>query len=254
MDGLAMDGLTMHGSAPELSLVAPVLVEVENLRPLVERVREVFEGKLAWELLLVDDGSSDGSAALIRELAREDPRVRGVFHPENRGQTSATSSGIRFVRAPLVATLDADMQNDPFDLLEMHALLGANDAVVGYRVKREDDWVRRFSSRFANGVRNRLTGDSIRDTGCSLKLFRTDAIRAIPLFEGMHRFLPTLLRMHGYQVVEHPVSHHPRLRGLSKYGVWNRAFRSGRDLLAVRWMRSRIIRRLPPGSTTDGAG
>ena len=243
----------MHGKAPELSLVAPVFNEVENLRPLVARVREVLEGKLAWELVLVDDGSFDGSAALIRELAREDPRVRGVFHPENRGQTNATASGIHFARAPLLATLDADMQNDPLDLLEMRERLGANDAVVGYRVKRQDDWIRRFSSRFANGVRNRLTGDAIRDTGCSLKLFRTEAIRTIPLFEGMHRFLPTLMRMHGYQVVEHPVSHHPRVRGQSKYGVWNRAFRALRDLFAVRWMRARIIRRLPPGSTTDGA-
>jgi glycosyltransferase involved in cell wall biosynthesis len=241
-------------TVPELSLVAPVFNEVENLRPLVDRVHEVFDGKVEWELVLVDDGSSDGSTALIREIARSDPRVRGVFHPENRGQTNATASGIRFARAPLLATLDADMQNDPLDLLEMRARLGANDAVVGYRVKRQDNWIRRFSSRFANAVRNGLTGDRIRDTGCSLKLFRTEALRAIPLFEGMHRFLPTLLRIHGYQVVEHPVSHHPRLRGTSKYGVWNRAFRALRDLLAVRWMRTRIIRRLPPECTTDGAG
>ncbi len=241
----------MAAPDPELSLVAPVYNEVENLRPLVERVREVFDRKLSWELLLVDDGSFDGSTALIRQLAEEDGRVRGVFHPENRGQTNAVASGVRFARAPLTATLDADMQNDPLDLVEMHARLAKNDAVVGYRVKRRDDWIRRLSSRFANAVRNGLTGDRIRDTGCSLKLFRTEAIRSIPLFEGMHRFLPTLMRMYGYQVIEHPVSHHPRLRGTSKYGVWNRAFRALRDLLAVRWMRTRIIRPLPPGCTTD---
>ncbi|HRV83036.1 MAG TPA: glycosyltransferase, partial [Planctomycetota bacterium] len=151
----------------------------------------------------------------------------------------------------LLATLDSDLQNDPGDLLAMLETLGDLDAVVGYRIKREDTWLRRVSSKVANGVRNRLSGDQIRDTGCSLKLFRTAAIRDIALFEGMHRFLPTLLRYHGYQVAEFPVSHHPRLAGTSKYGVWNRVFRSFRDLIAVRWMRSRIIR-LPiqgaPGS------
>ncbi len=243
----------MAGSDPELSLVAPVYDEVDNLRPLLARVAHAFDGRVNWELVLVDDGSQDGSAQLIRTLAAEDPRVRGLFHPENRGQTAAMAAGIRAARAGLIATLDADLQNDPIDLLEMRARLGGHDAVVGYRLRRQDTWVRRMSSRFANAVRNRITGDRIRDTGCSLKLFRRDAIRVIPLFEGMHRFLPTLLRWHGFSVVEHPVSHHPRVHGQSKYGVWNRAFRALRDLLAVRWMRSRIIRPLSPGHSTDGS-
>ena len=226
----------------QLSLVAPVYNEVDNLRPLYDRVVEVFQDALHWELVLVDDGSTDGSRELIAQLSREDARVRGVFFAHNCGQTAAVLGGIRASQGALLATMDADMQNDPADLPAMLERLGEHDAVVGYRQKRNDSWIRRVSSKVANGVRNRLSGDQIRDTGCSLKLFRTRAIRDIALFEGMHRFLPTLLRYNGYSVIEHPVSHFPRTAGTSKYGVWNRVFRSFRDLIAVRWMRSRIIR------------
>lgn len=225
----------------ELSLVAPVYEERENLAPLVRRVTEVFGTDLVWELVLVDDGSRDGSRACMRELARRDPRIRTYHHAQNAGQTSALATGFRFARGRLIATLDADLQNDPVDLPAMLAALADNDAVVGYRVKRNDNLVRRTSSRIANSVRNRLSGDSIRDTGCSLKVFRRQALECIPLFEGMHRFLPTLLRMHGQRVIEFPVSHHPRVHGESKYGVRNRALRAFHDLLAVRWMRSRVI-------------
>lgn len=227
----------------QLSLVAPVYDEKDNLEPLYQRVLEVFGERVKWELVLVDDGSKDGSTEVMRDLARRDPRVRCVVFARNCGQTTAMRVGIHSSRAPLVATLDADLQNDPADLPEMIERLGANDAVVGYRVKRNDNFVRRVSSKIANAVRNWLSADSIRDTGCSLKVFRANAIREIPLhFEGMHRFMPTLLRYYGYSVLEHPVSHHARRSGSSKYGVLNRAFRAFRDLLAVRWMRSRIRR------------
>jgi dolichol-phosphate mannosyltransferase len=238
---------------PELSLVAPVYDEEPNLRRLVARVREVFEGRTDWELVLVDDGSRDGSAALIAELAREEPRVRGVFFAHNCGQTTATKAGILHARAPLIATLDADLQNDPGDLPGMLAVLGEHDAVVGWRMKRNDTFVRRASSRIANAIRNRISGDTIRDTGCALKVFRAEAIRSIPLFEGMHRFLPTLLRFHGYSVIEHPVSHHPRTAGVSKYGIANRAWKAFKDLLAVRWMRTRIVK-MPLVTETGRAG
>ena len=227
----------------QLSLVAPVYDEKDNLEPLYQRVLEVFGERVNWELVLVDDGSTDGSTEVMRALARRDPRVRCIVFTRNCGQTTAMRVGIHSSRAPLVATLDADLQNDPADLPEMIERLGANDAVVGYRVKRNDNFVRRVSSKIANAVRNWLSADSIRDTGCSLKVFRAPAIREIPLhFEGMHRFMPTLLRYYGYSVLEHPVSHHARRSGSSKYGVLNRAFRAFRDLLAVRWMRSRIRR------------
>lgn len=225
-----------------LSLVAPVHDELENLEPLVERTREVFGPATTWELVLVDDGSSDGSTERIRGLAAEDPRIVGVFLDRNHGQTAAIAAGIQSARGGLIATLDADLQNDPGDLPAMIDALGEHDAVVGYRAKRNDTWVRRISSRIANGIRNRITRDSVRDTGCSLKVFRAEAIRTIPLFTGMHRFLPTLLRMHGYTVTEVPVSHHPRVHGISKYGIRNRALRAFVDLLAVRWMQSRVLR------------
>jgi glycosyltransferase involved in cell wall biosynthesis len=240
------------GSSVQLSLVAPVFDEVENLEVLHERVASVLGG-ISWELILVDDGSRDGSATLIRRLERADLRVRGVFLARNCGQTAATAAGLQAVRAPLVATLDADLQNDPVDLPAMLAVLGVHDAVVGYRVRRHDSFVRRVSSRIANAVRNQISGDDIRDTGCSLKLFRTEAIRSVPLFEGMHRFLPTLLRYRGYSVVEHPVSHRPRVAGVGKYGIGNRAWKAFKDLLAVRWMRDRMLK-LPIVNERNEAG
>jgi glycosyltransferase involved in cell wall biosynthesis len=227
-----------------LSLVVPVFNEQDGLAALHARIAEVFRERTDWELILVDDGSRDRSPQVIRDLAALDPRVRGVFLARNCGQTSATRAGLRYASGELVATLDADLQNDPADLPAMLAQMDGVDAVVGYRVRRNDNWVRRASSWLANRIRNRLTGDAVRDTGCALKVFRAEALRELPLLEGMHRFLPTLLRYHGYRVVEHPVSHHPRRTGKSKYGIRNRAWRAFKDLLAVRWMRGRI-RRLP---------
>jgi glycosyltransferase involved in cell wall biosynthesis len=244
-----------------ISLVAAAYNEALNLEALYARVREVMGEGRPWELILVDDGSTDGSQDLIRKLSERDPRVYGIFFARNCGQTAALATGIRSAKGELIATLDADLQNDPADLPRLEEMLGNNDAVVGYRQKRRDNLLRRVSTRIANGVRNRLTGDTIRDTGCPLKLFRAEAIQSIPLFEGMHRFFPTLLRYHGFAVVECPVSHRPRVAGVSKYGVLNRVFKSLRDLFAVRWMRSRLIRppiagttpRRPLGARADDA-
>lgn len=226
----------------DLSLVAPVFNEIDNLERLYQRVAEVFGDRTKWELILVDDGSRDGSADTIRALASRDSRVVGAFLAHNRGQTAATAAGVQLARGALVATLDADMQNDPADVPALIDALSTHDAVVGYRVQRNDSFVRRASSGIANSIRNWISKDDIRDTGCSLKVFRAHAIRAIPLFEGMHRFLPTLLRYHGFSVIQRPVQHYPRVAGVSKYGVMNRAFRAFVDLLAVRWMRARRIR------------
>lgn len=234
----------------DLSVVAPVHDEQENLVALHQRVSAALAGRAeSWELILVDDGSRDRSAALIAELAERDPRVVGIFFERNCGQTAAMATGMLLAAGRLVATIDADLQNDPADLPGMLAALGEHDAVVGYRLRRRDNLVRRVSSRLANRIRNRISGDSIRDTGCSLKLFRAEALRVLPYFEGMHRFLPTLLRYHGYSVIEHPVGHHPRSAGRSKYGLRNRALRAFKDLLAVRWMRQRLVR-VPIGAVT----
>jgi len=234
----------------DLSLVAPVFEEQDNLERLYARVVEIFGNKSTWELVLVDDGSKDRSAEMIRDLARRDPRVVGVFFGRNRGQTAATAAGVHLSRGRLIATMDADLQNDPSDLPKMIELIEGHDAVVGWRMKRRDTFVRRASSRIANGIRNWISKDTIKDTGCSLKVFRAEAILAMPLFEGMHRFLPTLLRYHGFSVIEHGVGHHPRTAGKSKYGVMNRAFRALKDLFAVRWMRARLLR-LPIREVSD---
>ena len=227
----------------ELSVVVPVRDERECLPRLCDEIASALAQCGRWELLLVDDGSTDGSRELIVQLAHEDPRVAAVLCDRGRGQTSALCAGFRAARGELVAMLDADLQKDPGDLPGMIARLRRSgaDAVVGYRMRRNDTWLRRLSSRIGNGVRDRLTGDHVRDTGCSLKVFRAEAIRSVALFEGMHRFLPTLLRWYGWQVVEAGVSHRPRLAGRSKYGVLNRAARGLADVLAVRWMRRRII-------------
>jgi len=230
---------------PELSLVVPAHNEEASLPALYARVVEALGDRWRWELILVDDGSRDRTAERATALAKKDPRVRAASLVRNSGQTTATRVGIEMARAPLIATLDADLQNDPADLPAMIEKLEDNrdvHAIVGYRTVRRDNWLRRVSSRIGNAVRNRLSGDDIRDTGCSLKLFRAGPLKSVPLFEGMHRFLPTLLRFHGYRVIEHPVSHRPRVAGESKYGVVNRAWVAFKDLLAIRWMRGRIRR------------
>lgn len=225
-----------------LSLIVPAYDEAPNLEPLFARVLETFGGRDDWELVLVDDGSRDGTGAQIAALAARDPRVVGVRLARNQGQSAALAAGVREARGDVIATLDADGQNDPSDLPLLLARLPGHDAVVGYRLRRQDSFVRRASSRIANAIRNRISRDDIRDTGCSLKVFRAEALRTIPWFDGMHRFLPTLLRYQGFTVVEVPVSHHPRRAGKSKYGIRNRALRAFVDLLAVRWMRERMIR------------
>lgn len=226
--------------APELSVVLPVFDERDNLPALYREIREALEGR-DWELVIVDDGSRDGSEEIALRLAAGDGRVRVLSYGENRGQTAAMLAGIRGARAPLVATMDADGQNDPADLPALLAALGSHDAVVGMRTKRRDGFVRRASSRIANRVRNALTGDTITDTGCSLKLFRRGPALEVPAFRGMHRFLPTLLRLAGHSVIEVPVNHRPRRSGASKYGIRNRLVPATLDLLAVCWMRRRWI-------------
>jgi glycosyltransferase involved in cell wall biosynthesis len=192
----------------------------------------------------VDDGSTDGSLEVLKALKREHPELHIVAFAANAGQTAAFAAGFNAARGPLIVTLDADLQNDPADIPALVSELERSGAaaVAGYRVDRRDSGWRRLQSRIANGVRNRLNRETIRDTGCSLKAFRADALRALPLFNGMHRFLPTLVRMHGGRVTELPVRHRPRRYGRTKYGMWNRVFRSFADALAVRWMQRRVVR------------
>lgn len=228
----------------DISIAIPVYNEIENVEELVNRVEASLEQiSRNWELILVDDGSSDGSYDKIRELKTTRPWLRALKFSQNNGQTAAMAAGIRAARGKLIVTLDADLQNDPADIpILLSGIEQGYDAAVGWRKKRNDNLVRRLSSRFANWVRNLVSSETIKDTGCSLKAFRAEAIKPIELFEGMHRFLPTLVKMNGGRVVEIEVSHHPRKKGQSKYNVWNRVFRSFLDLLAIRWMKWRKLR------------
>ncbi len=230
------------GTLPDLTVVIPVFEERENLEPLVEEIEAVL-GPLGLdrEILLVDDGSRDGSGEKISELARTRPGVRGLHFRENRGQSAAFDAGFKAARGRIVVTMDADLQNDPRDVPRLLEALEGRDAAVGFRRERHDSWIRRVSSVIANAVRNRISGDDIIDTGCSLKAFRRECLEGLKLYTGMHRFLPTLLRIDGYRVIQVPVNHRHRRAGRSKYGVWNRVFRSFEDLLAVRWMKKRRL-------------
>jgi glycosyltransferase involved in cell wall biosynthesis len=190
----------------------------------------------------VDDGSTDGTAAALRRLAQADPRVRLLRLRQNAGQSAALDAGFRAARGAIVVTMDADLQNDPHDIPKLLAALPGHDAVCGWRVDRQDPWTKRVASRVANRVRDRVTRDGVHDTGCSLKVFRREALGRLRLYRGMHRFLPALLQMEGLLVAEVPVSHRPRRAGVSKYGNWQRLWTGLADLWAVRWMARRRLR------------
>jgi len=230
---------------PEISVIVPLRNESGNVGPLATQIFAALErtGR-TFELILVDDESQDDTWAKVKQLCLADARVKGIRHLRNGGQSAALCTGFRASRGPIIATLDGDLQNDPADIPQLVDTLertGAT-AVAGYRATRRDTSWKRLQSRIANGVRNRLNGEVIRDTGCSLKAFRTEAVRALPLFTGMHRFLPTLIKMEGGTVTEVPVGHRPRKHGVTKYGMWNRVWRSLQDAFAVRWMQRRALR------------
>jgi dolichol-phosphate mannosyltransferase len=228
---------------PDLSIVVPVVNEEENVLPMLEEIRaQSASWPWSWELIFVDDGSTDQTWERIREAREKEPRVRAVRFQRNCGQTSAVAAGVRHGRAAICITLDGDCQNDPADIPKLVEKLRECDFVIGWRRQRQDTPWRRFQSRFANGFRNLMTGERVNDIGCGIKAFDREKMLSIPLFEGMHRFMPTLFRYKGWRVAEVEVGHRPRARGETKYGMWNRVFRSLRDLFAVRWMKWRMIR------------
>ena len=229
----------------DLSVVIPVYNEEENLPLLWPELRGVLEPlRLDFEVVFVDDGSRDRSAEIIRGFREADPRVRLVRLKANAGETAATDAGFKAARGRFVVTMDADLQNDPHDIPAMLAHLEQWDAVTGWRVKRSegDSVIRRLSSRIANRVRNRLSDETVQDSGCTFRAFRRECLRGLVLYRGFHRFIPTLLKMRGYRVLEVPVTNRPRRFGESKYGVMNRVFVATADLLVVRWMKNRFLR------------
>jgi glycosyltransferase involved in cell wall biosynthesis len=224
-------------------VVIPVFEERDNLEPLHRELSVALaEVKGGVELIYVDDGSRDGSAEVLLDLAKRDERVRVLRFAENSGQSAAFAAGFQAARGEIVATLDADLQNDPADLPRLLAALHHADVVNGVRLGRRDGLVRRVSSRIGNGFRNWVTRESITDVGCSLRVMRASYLRRVKLYRGMHRFLPTLLRLEGARVTELPVSHRPRRHGRSKYGIGNRLFVGLADVFAVRWMQKRQLR------------
>jgi len=229
---------------PDLSVVFPVYNEEQNVPILLDEIAAALRGQpWPYEMIAVDDGSGDRSLEILRQSQTKYPNLRVLTFEKNSGQTAALDAAWRAARGKYVVSLDADLQNDPADIPTMMRKLQESgaDMVIGVRVNRQDTFARKVQSRIGNGVRNWITGDQITDTGCSLKLVKRQAIERVALYSGMHRFLPTLVRMQGYKVVEMPVNHRPRKYGLSKYGAMNRAARGLVDCLAVRWMSKRML-------------
>ncbi len=224
-------------------MVIPIFNERDNLHPLTAQALKALTGQVSsFELIYVDDGSTDGSSGLLDQLADNHPEVRVLHFDRNYGQTAAFDAGFRLARGEVIATLDGDLQFDPADILRLLPLSERYDLVCGWRRDRHDTFVKRLSSRLANFIRNVFTRDGVHDTGCSLKVFRRAVVERLALFEGMHRFFPALARMHGFSITEIPVHHYPRAHGESKYGIGNRVFKSLYDLIAVRWMQKRCLR------------
>jgi glycosyltransferase involved in cell wall biosynthesis len=222
--------------------VIPVRDEKENLVPLWHELQGALRAaRWTYEIVWVDDGSSDGSREVLRGIADESGVSTVILLDGAHGQTAALDAGFRAARGEVVGTLDADLQSDPADILSMMDSLGTLDALVGYRIRRDDPAWRRLLSRAANAVRNRMLGESIRDTGCSLKLVRRECLARIKIYDGMHRFLPSLLMLEGFRVAQIGVGHRPRRKGRSKYGPTSRLLGPVLDLLAVRWMKTRKL-------------
>lgn len=222
-------------ATPAISVVVPLYNEEGNVAELQRQIEAALAGR-EFEIVLVDDASTDNTLANIPG----GERVRVLQFEKNSGQSAAMHAGIHNARGDIIVTLDGDLQNDPADIPAMITMLNQGwDLVCGYRQKRKDTAFKRLQSRIANAVRSRFVGDGVRDTGCTLKAMRRDCREALLLFNGMHRFIPALIRNMGWRVTELPVNHRPRVSGVSKYGFGNRAWRATMDMLGVRWLNSR---------------
>lgn len=226
----------------EISIIVPVFNEEENVLPMIREVATALNREpRSFEIIFVDDASTDSTWQKIQEAHRLDVRARGVRHEVNSGQSAAVWTGLQAAEGSILATLDGDLQNDPADLPGLLAELDRVDFVCGLRANRRDTWVRRTSSRIARWARNTALGGDFLDTGCGYRVFKRTALAGIFPFNGWHRFLPILVHGNGVSTREVPVNHRPRVAGVSKYGVWNRLGRGVLDLIGVAWYQKRRL-------------
>ena len=227
----------------ELTVVIPVFNEVESIAPLIDEICAQLDGKLDYEIIVVDDGSTDSTPGVLQSSRQAHPQLRILRHRRCCGQSAAIASGVQSAAAPWIVTLDGDGQNDPADILMLYQALDKSSTagmlVTGYRKQRRDDWLKRVSSRMANAVRSWVLGDATPDSACGLKVFARDTFLALPQFDHMHRFLPALVRRQGGRVLSIEVRHRPRARGVSKYGLHDRLWTGIIDLFGVRWLQRR---------------
>lgn len=247
----------MVENAPALTVVAPVRNEAGNIAPLVAEIEAALTGRIAFEIVYVDDGSTDATGAELDALRRTRPYLRVMRHAQSCGQSAAVRTGVRAARAPVVVTLDGDGQNDPAFIPAMYAALTAAGPgcglVQGQRVGRRDTGFKRFQSRVANRVRGAILQDGTRDTGCGLKMFRREAWLALPYFDAVHRFTPALMKREGFTIAHVDVKDRPRGAGVSKYGFFDRLWVGIVDLAGVRWLIKRR-KRAPQASEAAPIG
>ena len=230
----------------EISVIVPVFNEAENIAPLAREILTALSPlNRPFEIVFVDDASTDGTWTNLAAERAKDLRVRGLRHARNAGQSAAVWTGLQATTAPILCTLDGDRQNDPADLPRLLAELAACDFACGARVNRQDTFVRRASSSVARAARRFMLGVDFADTGCALRVFKRSSLDGLFPFNGLHRFLPVLVHGGGAKVREIPVNHRPRVAGVSKYGVWNRLGRGVADLFALAWYQRRRLRPVP---------
>lgn len=228
---------------PRYSVVIPLKNEASNIGDLIQELEPVMQSlNEPWELICIDDGSTDNTKEVLESLAQQKPYLRIIIFKQNYGQSSAFDAGFKAARGEFVITLDGDGQNDPKDIPRLVPHIQSCDLVCGIRQKRKDSFSKRMISKIANSVRRWACGDGVQDTGCSLKVYRKSCLDSIKMFHGMHRFLPALFIMEGFSRIQQvPVNHRERIKGKSHYNFFNRSFNTISDLLAVRWMKKRHL-------------
>ncbi len=225
------------------SVIIPLKNEESNIVDLINELEPIMQGlKEPWELICVDDGSTDSTLSILTDQLKNKPYLRIIIFKKNYGQSSAFDAGFKAAQGEFVITLDGDRQNDPADIPSLIEAIGDCDLVCGHRWNRKDPLSKKITSRIANPIRSWICQDGVHDTGCSLKVYRTSSLRRIKMYNGMHRFLPALFKIEGFRIKEVPVNHRERLKGTSKYNFFNRSFNTISDLWAVWWMNKRQLR------------